>query len=80
MSSTAYPAGKVQYVATARDGQVVVLQPAAWKWNSSDTSVAVVSSTGWQRAALWTGNYYGHGIPSVATVIFEAVGNPATTV
>ena len=44
--ASAYPAGTVQYVATARDGQGRLLRAAAWKWSSSDTTVAVVSLTG----------------------------------
>ena len=43
---SAYPAGTVQYIATARDGQGRVLRASAWKWSSSDTTVAVVSPTG----------------------------------
>ena len=57
LSSTAYTAGQVQYVATARDDQGRVLKPAAWTWKSSDTTVAVVSSTG-----LATGRAVGQGI------------------
>jgi pullulanase len=45
-NGNAYPAGTVQYVAKARDGQGRVLRASAWKWSSSDTSVAVVSQTG----------------------------------
>lgn len=46
VNGNAHPAGTVQYVATARDGQGRVLRASAWKWSSSDTTVAVVSSTG----------------------------------
>lgn len=46
VNGNAFPAGTVQYVATARDGQGRVLRASAWKWTSSDTTVAVVSSTG----------------------------------
>jgi hypothetical protein len=52
-----YPAGTVQYVATARDGQGRVLSASAWKWSSSDTTVAVVSSAG-----LATARAFGKGI------------------
>jgi hypothetical protein len=55
--ATAYPAGTVQYVATARDGEGRLLRASAWKWSSSDTTVAVVTSTG-----LATGRNVGHGI------------------
>ena len=55
--ATAYPAGTVQYIATARDGQGRLLRASAWKWSSSDTAVAVVSPTG-----LATGRMAGHGI------------------
>lgn len=57
--ASAYPEGTVQYVATARDGEGRVLRAAAWKWSSSDTTVAVVSLTG-----LATGHAVGHGIIS----------------
>lgn len=46
VNGNAYPSGTVQYVAIARDGQGRVLRASAWKWSSSDTTVAVVSSTG----------------------------------
>jgi hypothetical protein len=55
--ATAYPAGTVQYAATARDGEGRLLRASAWKWSSSDTTVAVVSSTG-----LATGRLAGHGL------------------
>jgi len=54
---TIYSAGTVQYVGTARDGQGRLLRASAWKWSSSDTTVAVVSSTG-----LATGRTAGDGI------------------
>ena len=54
---TIYSAGTVQYVGTARDGQGRLLRASAWKWTSSDTTVAVVSSSG-----LATGRLVGHGI------------------
>ena len=57
--ASAYVEGTVQYVATARDGEGRVLRAAAWKWNSSDTTVAVVSLTG-----LATARAAGHGIIS----------------
>src|SRR6266850_5440762 len=44
--ASAYPSRTVQYVATARDGQGRLLRAAAWKWNSSDTTVAIVSLAG----------------------------------
>lgn len=55
--ASSYPAGTVQYVATARDDQGRLLRAAAWKWSSSDTTVAVVSSTG-----LATARTVGNGI------------------
>jgi hypothetical protein len=55
-NATAYPAGTIQYVATARDDQGRLLKAAAWKWSSSDTTVAVVSSSG-----LATGRAVGQG-------------------
>jgi hypothetical protein len=54
---TIYSAGTVQYVGTARDGQGRLLRASAWKWSSSDTTVAIVSSTG-----LATGRKAGDGI------------------
>ena len=45
-AASAYPAGTIRYVATARDGQGRLLRPAAWKWSSSDSTVAVVDITG----------------------------------
>ena len=45
-TASAYPAGTIQYVATARDGQGRLLRAASWKWSSSDTTVATVSATG----------------------------------
>jgi hypothetical protein len=63
-NATAYPADPVQYVATARDGQGRLLRAAAWKWKSSDTTVAVVSLTG-----LATGR-------TVGNVIITATGYP----
>ena len=55
-NGNAYPAGKVQYVAEARDGQGRLLKASAWKWSSSDTTIAVVSSTGLATArAVGTG-------------------------
>jgi len=45
-NGNAFPAGTVQYIATARDGQGRVLRASRWKWSSSDTTVAVVSPTG----------------------------------
>lgn len=57
--ASAYAEGTVQYVATARDGEGRVLRPAAWKWRSSDTTVAVVSLTG-----LATARAVGQGIIS----------------
>lgn len=56
-NGNAYPSGKVQYVAVARDGQGRVLRASAWKWSSSDTMIAVVSSTG-----LATGRAVGTGV------------------
>ena len=56
-NASAYPAGTIQYVAIARDGQGRVLRAAAWKWRSSDTTVAVVSLAG-----LVTGRTVGQGI------------------
>jgi hypothetical protein len=56
-NATAYPAGTIQYVATARDGEGRLLKAAAWKWSSSDTTVAVVSSSG-----LATGRAVGQGV------------------
>ena len=58
-NASAYPEGTVQYFATARDGEGRVLRPAAWKWSSSDTTVAVVSLTG-----LATARAVGNGIIS----------------
>jgi hypothetical protein len=55
--TSAFIAGTVQYSATARDGEGRLLRASAWKWSSSDTTVAVVSSTG-----LATGRLAGHGI------------------
>jgi hypothetical protein len=46
LNATAYPAGTVQYVATVRDGEGRLLKATSWKWSTSDTAVAVVSSTG----------------------------------
>ena len=57
VTASAYPQGTVQYIATARDGEGRVLRAAAWKWSSSDTTVAVVSLTG-----LATARAVGHGI------------------
>jgi hypothetical protein len=57
--TSAYAQGTVQYVATARDGEGRVLRAAAWKWSSSDTTVAVVSPTGLAMARA-----VGHGIIS----------------
>jgi hypothetical protein len=57
VNASAYPAGTIQYVATARDGHGRLLKPSAWKWTSSDTSVAVVSSTG-----LATARVIGNGV------------------
>jgi hypothetical protein len=57
--ASAYSQGTVQYFATARDGEGRVLRAAAWKWSSSDTTVAVVSLTG-----LATARAVGHGIIS----------------
>lgn len=55
-NGNAYPAGKVQYVAVARDGQGRLLKASAWKWSSSDTTLAIVSSTGLATArAVGTG-------------------------
>jgi Bacterial Ig-like domain (group 2) len=55
-NGNAYPAGKVPYVAVARDGRGRLLRASAWKWSSSDTTVAVVSSTGLATArAVGTG-------------------------
>jgi hypothetical protein len=56
-NASAYPTGTIQYVATARDGQGRVLRASAWRWTSSDTTIAVVSSTG-----LVTGRVVGNGI------------------
>ena len=56
-NASAYPAGTIQYIAIARDGHGRRLRAAAWKWSSSDTTVAVVSPTG-----LATGRAVGHGI------------------
>lgn len=56
-NASAYPAGSIQYIATARDGQGRILQAAAWEWRSSDTTIAVVSRTG-----LATGRNIGNGI------------------
>jgi hypothetical protein len=56
-NGSAYPAGTIQYLATARDGQSRLLRASAWKWSSSDTTVAVVSATG-----LATGRSLGQGI------------------
>ena len=56
-TASAYPAGTIQYLATARDGQGRLLQPAAWTWSSSDTTIAVVSLTG-----LATGRAVGYGV------------------
>jgi hypothetical protein len=56
-NASSYPAGTIQYVATARDGQGRRLRPASWKWGSSDTTVVVVSLTG-----LATGRALGRGI------------------
>jgi hypothetical protein len=57
LNASAYPGGAIQYVASARDGQGRLLRPAAWKWVSSDTTIAVVSPTG-----LATGRAVGQGI------------------
>lgn len=57
VSSNAYLGGSVQYVATARDGDGLVLRPNAWKWSSSDTTIAVVTQTG-----LATGRALGNAI------------------
>jgi hypothetical protein len=56
-TATAYPAGSIQYIATARDGQGRILQASSWVWSSSDTTVAVVSQTG-----LATGRNIGNGV------------------
>ena len=63
-SDTTYSTGTIQYVATARDGQGRLLRASAWKWSSSDTTVAVVSSSG-----LATGR-------NVARVIITATAYP----
>lgn len=55
LNGSAYPAGTVQYVATARDGEGRLLKASAWKWSTSDTTIAVVSSTG-QVTARAVGN------------------------
>ena len=57
LNASTYPAGTIQYVATARDGQGRLLRATQWKWSSSDTTVAVVSSTG-----LVTARVAGNGI------------------
>jgi hypothetical protein len=57
LNASAYPAGTVQYIATARDGDGRVLRPTMWKWSTSDTTIAVVSSTG-----LVTARAVGNGI------------------
>jgi hypothetical protein len=54
---TVYSAGTAQYVGTARDDQGRLLRASAWKWSSSDTTVAVVSSSG-----LATGRKVGNAI------------------
>ena len=59
LNASTYPAGTVQYVATARDGEGRLLKATQWKWGSSDTTVAVVSSTG-----LVTARVVGNGIIS----------------
>jgi uncharacterized protein YjdB len=56
-NASAYPGDAIQYVATARDGNGRLLRPSAWTWNSSDTTIAVVSPTG-----LATGRALGQGV------------------
>jgi hypothetical protein len=57
--ASAYPAGTVQYNATARDGEGRLLRPSSWKWSSSDTTIATISPTG-----LATARSAGRGIIS----------------
>jgi hypothetical protein len=57
LNASTYPAGTVQYVATARDGDGRLLKATQWKWSSSDTTIAKVSSTG-----LVTARAVGNGI------------------
>jgi hypothetical protein len=57
--TSAYPAGTVQYKATARDDQGRLLRASSWKWSSSDTTIATVSPTG-----LATARSVGRGIIS----------------
>ena len=56
-NASAYPGDAIQYVATARDGNGLLLRPSGWKWQSSDTTIAVVSPTG-----LATGRALGQGV------------------
>ena len=56
-NASAYPAGSIQFIAVARDGQGRLLRASAWEWRSSDTSVAIVSQTG-----LATGRNIGNGV------------------
>jgi hypothetical protein len=56
-NASGYPGDAIQYVATARDGTGRLLRPSAWKWSSSDTTIAVVSATG-----LATGRALGQGV------------------
>lgn len=57
LKASTYPAGTARYVAIARDGEGRLLKAGQWKWSSSDTTVAVVSSTG-----LVTARVAGNGI------------------
>jgi hypothetical protein len=57
LHASTYPAGTVQYIATARDGEGRLLKASQWKWSSSDTTIAKVSSTG-----LVTARVVGNGI------------------
>jgi hypothetical protein len=46
LDSVVVAGGKLQYVGIARDGQGRVLRAGSWTWQSSDTTIAVVSQAG----------------------------------